>query len=133
MVSSDGSTITVTTPPGSVGATNVVVTTAGGTATGPDFFTYVTPVPSVLLVTPAQGLTLGNNSVTISGANFTGATAVTFGGSPATGVIVTNDGFDHGDCAGACGGCRGCGGNDLRRHRYRNRLSTLMLRRRSRP
>jgi len=87
-----GTSITANTPPGSLGAANVVVTTAGGTVTGPGLFTYVTPVPSVLLVTPAQGLTLGNTSVTISGTNLTGATAVNFGGSPATGVTVSNGG-----------------------------------------
>jgi IPT/TIG domain-containing protein len=93
MVSSDGSTITVTTPPGSVGATNVVVTTGGGTATTTNLFTYTTAVPSVLSVTSPSGSTVGTNTVTISGASFTGATAVTFGGFPATGVVVTNDGL----------------------------------------
>jgi hypothetical protein len=88
----DPGTITmVSTPPGSVGAANVTVTTPGGIS-APAIFTYVTPLPIVQLVTPAQGVTLGNTSVTISGANFAGATTVTIGGAAATGVAVNSTG-----------------------------------------
>jgi hypothetical protein len=88
----DPGTITMaSTPAGTVGPANVTVTTPGGTS-GPVVFNYTTPVPVVQLVTPAQGLTFGNTSVTISGANFSGATSVTFGNIAATGVTVNSTG-----------------------------------------
>ncbi len=42
-------------------------------------------------VNPASGATAGGNTVTITGANFTGATAVTFGGVAASSFTVVND------------------------------------------
>src|SRR5678809_293637 len=48
----------------------------------------VIPIPSITSFTPT---TAGSGeTVTITGANFTGATAVSFGGSAATSYIVTN-------------------------------------------
>jgi hypothetical protein len=47
--------------------------------------------PQVSGVFPPTGLTTVHTSVTITGAGFTGATAVDFGGAPATGVTVASD------------------------------------------
>ena len=55
---------------------DVVVTTQGGTGTGSGLFTYVTPAPTVTAIAPTSGPALGGTSVTITGTNLTGATAV---------------------------------------------------------
>ena len=61
----------------------MTVTTAGGTsATGAaDQYTYIAapPAPTVTGVSPTSGPTAGGTSVTITGTNFTGASAVKFG------------------------------------------------------
>jgi IPT/TIG domain/Autotransporter beta-domain len=88
----DGMTIKATTPAHAAGAVSVVVTTPGGTVTGTNLFTYVTPLPAVSAISPSSGTTAGGTPVTITGANFTGATAVTIGGVPATGVTVNGSG-----------------------------------------
>jgi hypothetical protein len=41
-------------------------------------------------VNPGTGLAAGGLAVTVTGAGFTGATGVTFGGTAATAVIVVN-------------------------------------------
>jgi hypothetical protein len=86
------SSITAPSPAGSAGAVDITVTTPGGTsATGAsDQFTYVTPAPTVTAVSPASGTTLGGTSVTITGTNLTGATAVKFGASNATSFTVNS-------------------------------------------
>jgi hypothetical protein len=84
--------ITATTPPGSIGTVDTTVITAGGTsATSPaDQFSYTAPPPpTVTGVSPASGP--NGTLVTISGTNLMGATAVNFGsGSPATTLTVGN-------------------------------------------
>ena len=84
--------ITATSPAGSAGAVDITVTTPGGTsATGAaDQFTYVTPAPTVTGVAPNSGTTAGGTSVTITGTNFTGATAVKFGVTAATSFTVNS-------------------------------------------
>jgi hypothetical protein len=49
-------------------------------------FTYVVPAPVITSFTPTSGTT--GTAVTINGANFTGVTAVSFGGVPATNIVV---------------------------------------------
>ena len=85
----NSTTITATTPSGTAGAKNVVVTTPGGTGTGTNLYTYVA-APTVTAISPTSGPTAGGTSVTITGTNFTGATAVTIGGTAATSVVVVN-------------------------------------------
>ncbi|KAB8066534.1 IPT/TIG domain-containing protein [Janthinobacterium violaceinigrum] len=83
--------ITATAPPGIAGTVDVTVTTSGGTsATGAaDQFTYVA-VPTVTSLSPTAGPIAGGSTVTVSGTNFSGATAVTFGGTAAIGFTVNS-------------------------------------------
>ena len=74
--------ITATVP---LGATDgpIAVTTPGGTDASPlNFDVTASPVPLVLAFLPLRGPV--GTSVTITGTGFTGATAVTFNGTPAT-------------------------------------------------
>ncbi len=86
----NATTITATTPAHTAGAVDVVVTTSGGTGTGTSLYTYVTPAPTVTSIGPSNGTTLGGTTVTITGTNLTGATAVTFGGVPATSFVIVD-------------------------------------------
>lgn len=80
--------ITATTPAHGAGAVDVVATTPGGTATLVSGFTYVVTAPTVSSVAPSSGSILGGTTVTITGTNLAGASAVTFGGAPATSYTV---------------------------------------------
>ena len=78
----DDNTITATTSSGTLGVKDVAVTTPSGTGTGVGLFTDVPPPPTVTAIGPNNGSTAGGTFVTITGNNFTGATAVTIGGTP---------------------------------------------------
>jgi len=82
--------ITAIAPPGK-GIVNVTVTTPGGISpTGPaDRFTYV-PAPTIKKLAPATGSAAGGTSVTITGTEFTGATAVRFGSAEASSFTVNS-------------------------------------------
>jgi IPT/TIG domain len=47
--------------------------------------------PTVIVIAPTSGTTLGGTPVTITGTNFSGATAVTIGSTAATNLVVVND------------------------------------------
>lgn len=83
-------TLIVRVPTGT-GAVNVTVQGAGGTsATSPaTLFTYDAG-PVVTSLNPARGSVSGGTSVQINGAALTGATAVTFAGTPATSFTVNS-------------------------------------------
>jgi hypothetical protein len=87
----NGPTQIMATSPAGTGTVDVTVTTAGGTSgTSPaDQFTYVA-APTVTGVTPGSGPTAGGTSVTITGTNFNGLTAVKFGALAATGFTVNS-------------------------------------------
>ncbi len=72
--------VTATSPSGGSGTVDITVTTPGGTSAPgtPDKFTFI-PAPVVSGVTPSSGPAAGGTTVTVSGTNFTGATAVKFG------------------------------------------------------
>ena len=89
-VNGAGTSLTAVTPAGTVGAQNVVVTTVGGAATLTEGFTYFVPAPTIASLSPNSGTTLGGTTVTISGANLTGASSVTFGGVAATSFVVVS-------------------------------------------
>ena len=82
--------IIVLTPAGVAGLSDVTVNTSFGTATASNAFTYVVPIPIVTSCAPSNISSL--SPVTIYGANFLGATSVTFDGYNATNIIVVNNG-----------------------------------------
>jgi hypothetical protein len=91
LVVNSATSISITSPAGS-GTVDVEVTTpAGRSAANPpnDQFTYTT-APVVTGVSPAAGAPAGATSVTVTGSNFTGATAVDFGTTPGTGLLVNS-------------------------------------------
>jgi IPT/TIG domain-containing protein len=83
--------ITVVSPAASAGTVDVTVANGGGTSapSARDQFTFVA-APSVSSLSPTTGSVGGGTEVTITGANFTGATEVTFDGTPA-GFSVNSD------------------------------------------
>ena len=85
----NSTTITATTPAGSVGAVTVTVTANGQSGSLASAFTYVVP-PTVTSVSPSSGSTAGGTAVTITGTNFVAGAAVTFGTAAATSVVVVN-------------------------------------------
>ena len=87
------SSITTESPAGA-GTVDITVETGEGTseATAADRFTYV-PIgqpPTVKKLSPKSGPAVGGTSVTITGTNFTGAIAVSFGGTSATSFKVNS-------------------------------------------
>jgi hypothetical protein len=91
-VNSDTS-ITATAPAGQAGAVHVTVTGPGGTSTtsSADQFTYIAPPPApptVTNISPGSGP--AGTSVTVTGTNFTGATAVHFGSGNNASFTVNN-------------------------------------------
>jgi hypothetical protein len=85
-------TIAATAPPNAtLGAVDVTVTTPGGTSstTTADQFTYVTPPPPTVTAVSPNGGPAGT-SVTITGTNFSGATAVDFGSGNSATFSVSN-------------------------------------------
>jgi len=90
----NSTTITANSPAGS-DVVDVTVVTPEGTsaASAADRFTYTVAVvaaPTVTGVSPDNGPTAGGTTVTIAGTGFTGATAVNFGTTAATDVVVVN-------------------------------------------
>ena len=85
----DATHVSATAPPHGGGPIDITVTTVGGTsATGvADRFTYPV-VPTVVSVSPAAGPLAGGGTVTITGADLGSASSVTFGGTPATFLVV---------------------------------------------
>ena len=85
--------ITAISPAGT-GTVPVTVTTPGGTSTTSpaDQFSYVPvgPAPSIKKLSPKRGLAAGGTSVTITGAGFTGVTAVSFGARDALSFTVNS-------------------------------------------
>ena len=95
--------ITATSPAGT-GTVDVTVTTPGGTSatSTADQFSYVA-APTVTAVSPTSGPAAGGTSVTITGTNFTGATAVKFGATTATFTVTNATSISATSPAGSCG------------------------------
>ena len=89
IVVESSTSVLVTTPAGTLGAKNIVLSTASGATTLVNGFTYVsTPVPAINSLSITEGTTAGGTSTVISGTNLETATSVTVDGNPAT--IVSN-------------------------------------------
>ena len=95
IVNTSDTSITVDTPPSptllSPSTVTVVVTSAGGTASPSQQFSYFVAPVKVTSVTPNAGPVTGGGPVVITGQGFTGATSVNFGTASATGVTIAND------------------------------------------
>ncbi|WP_330228880.1 IPT/TIG domain-containing protein [Nocardia sp. NBC_00508] len=75
--------------PAGTGVVDVTVATAGGSS-GPVTYTYV-PAPTLASILPDSGPESGGNTVTLTGTNLTGTTAVYFNGTPAISFTVVSD------------------------------------------
>ncbi|MEU0057576.1 IPT/TIG domain-containing protein [Streptomyces sp. NPDC006334] len=85
-----GTQITAVAPSGS-GTVVVTVTTSQGTSAQQVSFTYAaTQAPTLTAISPGQGLPAGGTTVTLTGTNLTGATAVRFDGVAATSYTVNS-------------------------------------------
>lgn len=84
--------ITATTPAESVGTVDVLVTTPAGTSVkrSTDRYTFQAP-PTVTRLGVKSGPVEGGTTVVLTGTEFTGATAVTFGSTPATAFTVNSN------------------------------------------
>jgi hypothetical protein len=82
--------ITVTTPANSPGDSDVVVVDAAGNSGALNFEFIASPSVTTAIV-PDTGPAAGGTEVTISGTGFTGATGVTFDGTPGTDFEVLTD------------------------------------------
>jgi hypothetical protein len=91
-ISADSVTsITATAPAELAGVVDISVTTPGGTSATSiaDHYTFVATLPpTVSGVSPSTGSTAGGATVTVTGTNLLGATAVTFG--TATAAVLTD-------------------------------------------
>jgi len=87
----DSATQITATSPAGTGTVDVTVTTGAGTSatSAADQFTYV-PAPAVAGVSPSAGPAGGGTSVVITGSNLSGATAVSFGATAATGFSINS-------------------------------------------
>ena len=81
-------TVQAATPAGTEGPANVGVTTAAGTITATQQFTYMPA--SVSSIAPNTGITTGGYQITITGAYLALTTGVSIGGAPCTAVTVVN-------------------------------------------
>ena len=94
-------------PRPAAGTVDVTVTTPGGTSTtspGRPVHLRGSAPPTVTGVSPTSGPTAGGTSVTITGTNFTGATAVKFGSATGGHVHRQQRHLDHRHVPGGNGG-----------------------------
>jgi len=85
----NNTSITATSPANAAGTVTVAVTVNGQSGSLTSGFSYILP-PTVSSVSPNSGSTAGGTAVTITGTNFAGGAAVTFGGAAATNVVMVN-------------------------------------------
>lgn len=85
-------TLVATTPPHARGSVDVSVVNAGGASAlnSQARFLYLPPLPVVTSLSAASASILGGDVITITGANFDGATAVRIGANAATKVKVVS-------------------------------------------
>ena len=86
-------TLTATAPAGTAGTIDITVTTNNGTSSpgSADHFTYLsTAVPVITSLSPSSGTTAGNATITLTGTNFSSASAVDFGSFVAASYTVSS-------------------------------------------
>jgi uncharacterized repeat protein (TIGR02543 family) len=89
IVIESSTSILVTTPAGTLGAKNVLLSTASGATTLQNGFTYIsTLAPTINSLSTSEGTIAGGTSSIISGSNLDSATSVTIDGNLAT--VVSN-------------------------------------------
>ncbi len=89
IVVESSTSVLVTTPAGSLGAKNVVLSTASGATTLQNGFTYIsTLAPTIASLSTSEGTIAGGTTSVINGSNLDTATSVTIDGNPA--IIVSN-------------------------------------------
>jgi hypothetical protein len=89
-VSTTAGSIAATTPPGTAGTVNVIVTNPDGqSSTAAGAYSYEQPAPALATVAPASGSVKGGTLVVLNGANFLPNPTVTFGGVAATVTSTT--------------------------------------------
>lgn len=79
--------------PAGTGTVVVTVTTPGGTSTvglGNPYYTYL-GTPVITSLTPDTGSTSGGDTITIGGSNLTFTDSVTFGGTPASFTVISDN------------------------------------------
>ena len=81
------SSTSLTATVGSGDTGTISVTTPGGMVTSSSTFTVIPPAPTITSFTPTVGA--GGQVVTLTGTNFTGATAVTFNSSAAAFTVIS--------------------------------------------
>ena len=116
----DSDTQITATAPAGTGTVHVTVTNNSQTSTTSpaDQFTYA-PAPTVTGASPNAGPTAGGTTVAITGTGFTGATAVTFGGTAGDGLHGQQRHPDHRDRPGPPRRHRQHRGDHGGRHRHR--------------
>lgn len=86
----DDQTVTCVAPAHAAGVVDVVLTDDSGTVTSTGGYTYTAGLATVTGISPATGDAGGGTAVTLTGTKLYGVTAVTFGGSAATSVVVVS-------------------------------------------
>ena len=81
--------VAFTTPTGTIGAKDVVITTPAGSATLTGGFTYLA-APTITSLSVSSGPLTGGRSSVLSGTGLTGTTGLTIGGSAATLGSITD-------------------------------------------
>jgi len=89
IVNVSSTSVHATSPARSAGTISVTATTSYGTSNGVNY-TYSAPPspPTLSAIAPTSGTTAGGTACTLTGTNLTGCSAVSFGGTAATGIIV---------------------------------------------
>jgi Tfp pilus assembly major pilin PilA len=85
------SQLTAITAAHAVGMVDVAVDNGVGTAHLTNAYEYLSGAPTLTSISPSSGSVAGGITVTLSGTNLQGITAVTIGGVAATGVSVVNN------------------------------------------
>ena len=93
-INGNGTSITASVPPGSIGTVDVTVTNAAGTSatSSVDKYAYTASTPTISSISPTSGGLAGGYLVFLTGTTYNGATGVMFGTTAATTFSVESNG-----------------------------------------